>query len=75
MKKENEVLKHYKKLFDEALNDLKTPGKRHKQIPNILTTLRLFAPAIILPLAISGNIPLTLITAGAFAFISLVCVW
>ena len=68
MKKENEVLKHYKKLFDEALNDLKTPGKRHKQIPNILTTLRLFAPAIILPLAISGNIPLTLITAGAFAF-------
>ena len=68
MKKENEVLKHYKKLLNEALNDLKTPGKRHKQIPNILTVLRLLAPAVILPLAITGNIPLTLITAGAFAF-------
>ena len=68
MKKENEVLKHYKELFNEALNDLKTPGKRHKQIPNILTVLRLLAPAVILPLAITGNIPLTLITAGAFAF-------
>ena len=68
MKKENEVLKHYKKLIDDALNDLKTPGKRHKQIPNILTALRLLSPVIILPLAITGNIPLTLITAGAFAF-------
>ena len=68
MKKENEVLKHYKKLIDDALNDLKTPGKRHKQIPNILTALRLLSPVIILPLAITGNIPLTLITAGVFAF-------
>ena len=69
MKKErNEVLKHYKKLIDDALNDLKTPGKRHKQIPNILTALRLLSPVVILPLAIAGNIPLTLITAGAFAF-------
>ena len=69
MKKEkNEVLKHYKKLISEALNDLKTPGKRHKQIPNILTTLRLFAPVVILPLAVVGNIPLALVTAGAFAF-------
>ena len=68
MKKENEVLKHYKKLISEALNDLKTPGKRHKQIPNILTALRLFAPIVILPIAFTGNIPLTLITAGSFAF-------
>ena len=68
MKKENEVLKHYQKLINDALNDLKTPGKRHKQIPNILTALRLFAPAVILPIAFTGNIPLTLITAGTFAF-------
>ncbi len=68
MKKEKqEVLNHYKKLIDEALNDLKTPGKRHKQIPNILTALRLFAPLVILPVAATGNIPLTLGIAAGFA--------
>ncbi len=61
MKKENEeVFNNYKKLVQEAVEDLKTPGKRHKQIPNVLTTLRLLAPFAILPAAATGNLPLTI---------------
>lgn len=66
MKEEkNSIFKHYKELFKEALNDLKTKGKRHKQIPNILTVLRLTAPFFIIPAAFSGNVALAaLLTAG-----------
>ena len=66
MKKDNEIMDNYKKLFKEALEELKTPGKRHKQIPNILTVLRLFAPCFIIPAAASGNIPLTIGMAAGF---------
>lgn len=63
--KENNVFKTYKEQIKEALNDLKTKGKRHKQIPNILTTLRLTAPFFIIPAAIMGNIPLVIgLTTG-----------
>ena len=64
--KKNEVLENYKKLIKEAIEELKTPGKRHKQIPNILTTLRLFAPVLIIPAAAVGNMPLTVGMAIAF---------
>ena len=66
MKKNNEVMGNYKKLFKEAIEELKTPGKRHKQIPNILTVLRLFAPCFIIPAAAVGNIPLTMSLAAGF---------
>lgn len=49
----------YKKDIEEALKDLKTPGRRHRQIPNILTASRLLAPLAILPAAFLGNVPLT----------------
>ena len=66
MKEEkNGIFENYKKLFKEALDDLKTKGKRHNQIPNILTVLRLTAPFFIIPAAFSGNIPLAMgLTAG-----------
>lgn len=63
--KENNVFKTYKEQIKEAMNDLKTKGKRHKQIPNILTALRLTAPFFIIPAAIMGNIPLVIgLTTG-----------
>ena len=47
----------YKKLFKEAFTDLKTKGRRHKQIPNILTASRLIAaPAFIIPAALHKSL-------------------
>lgn len=65
--KKNEVIENYKKLIKEAIEELKTPGQRNKQIPNILTALRLFAPLLIIPAAAVGNIPLTIGLAAAFS--------
>ncbi len=48
---------NYKQEIKEAIIDLKTKGRRIKQIPNILTSMRLFAPLFILPAAFLGNIP------------------
>lgn len=48
----------YKELIDSAIDDLKTKGKRHKQIPNILTLMRLTAPLFIIPAAVIGNVPI-----------------
>ncbi|MDD2391484.1 MAG: CDP-alcohol phosphatidyltransferase family protein [Bacilli bacterium] len=45
-----------KKDLKDAFNDLKSPKTFKKQIPNLLTASRLFAPLIIVPLAISGNL-------------------
>ena len=46
----------YKIKFKEAFTDLKTKGRRHKQIPNILTTSRLLAaPVFIIPAAINKS--------------------
>ena len=58
--KEKEQLKaKYKKDILEAINDLKTPGRRYRQIPNILTASRLLSPLAILPAAFAGSISLT----------------
>lgn len=54
LKKEWEI---YKQEIKEAIDDLKTKGRRKKQIPNILTSLRLLAPLFILPASFLGNIP------------------
>jgi len=48
--------------------DLKTKGRRHKQVPNILTLMRLTAPCFIIPAAIVGSVPLVL---GLTAFFGL----
>ena len=51
------VFIEYKKYFKEAFDDLKTKGRRHKQIPNILTSTRLIAaPFFIIPAALNKNL-------------------
>lgn len=68
MKEEKGFFSEYKEQFKEALTDLQTKGRRYRQIPNILTLLRLTAPLVILPAAVIGNIPLIV---GATAFFGL----
>lgn len=62
------LIEKYKKDINEALEDLKTPGKRYRQIPNILTASRLLSPLAILPAAFSGNVGLTAALAAGFGF-------
>lgn len=62
-----EQLEKYKKLFSLMLSDLKTQGNRHKQIPNILTMIRLFAPIVIIPSFVLGNIPFAFGSIVAFS--------
>lgn len=62
------VLNYYKKEINEAFLDLKTKGKRHRQIPNLLTATRLVAaPFFIIPAAICKNITLLVIFATFFS--------
>lgn len=49
---------YYKQLFKEAFNDLKTKGRRARQIPNILTFMRILAPFFIIPAAFFKNVSL-----------------
>jgi cardiolipin synthase len=59
---------HYKDLFREAKEDLKIKGRRHKQIPNIITSTRIVAaPFFIIPAAIVGNVPLIIIFSIVFS--------
>lgn len=59
------VFRKYKELLQSALNDLKTEGRRYRQIPNILTLLRLTAPFFIIPASLMGNLPLAIgLTVG-----------
>lgn len=66
--KKDSIFSSYDEPIKEAINDLKTKGKRHRQIPNILTLTRLTAPCFIIPAAALGNIPLVI---GLTAFFSL----
>lgn len=68
MKEEKSFLSDYKEQIQEAISDLKTKGRRHKQIPNILTLLRLTAPLVIIPAAFVANVPFII---GATAFFGL----
>lgn len=57
----------YKLLFKEMFDDLKTKGHRHKQIPNMLTMLRLLAPFVIIPAFVLGNLPLAFASIIGFS--------
>lgn len=62
------VLNSYKKLIKEAFTDLKTKGRRHKQIPNLLTSTRLIAaPFFIIPAAMKENIFLLAVFVTIFS--------
>lgn len=65
-KNKQELKEYYKKLIDDAFAELKTKGKRYKQIPNILSTIRLLAPLCIIPAAACANMPLTLLFVAFF---------
>ena len=60
--------KRYKALIKDAITDLKTKGRRYRQIPNILTSTRLIAaPLFIIPAALTANIPLIVIFTTIFS--------
>ncbi len=63
------VWNEYKKYFKQAFKDLKTKGKRHKQIPNILTSTRLIAaPFFIVPAALNKNLFWLIVFIVIFSF-------
>lgn len=62
----------YKEQLTEALEDLKTPGRRKKQVPNILTASRLFSPLLIIPAALTGNTVFAAWAAAVFGLTDLV---
>lgn len=68
----SKVFSNYGKQIKEAIADLKTKGNRHKQIPNILTTMRLAAPCFIIPAAIIGSVPVIIGSVIAFGLTDLV---
>lgn len=58
---------YYKRLFKESFDDLKTKGRRARQIPNILTFMRILAPFFIIPVAITKNVTLIAIFVVFFS--------
>lgn len=63
--------KNWKTFINDGKNcikEFKNKETRHKQIPNAFTASRLFAPLFIIPAALSGNLILTGLFAGGFAF-------
>ena len=62
------VKEQYKMYFREAFSDLKTKGRRYRQIPNIITSTRLIAaPIFIIPVAFLKNIFLLVIFITIFS--------
>ena len=62
------VKEQYRMYFKDAFTDLKTKGRRHKQIPNIITSTRLIAaPIFIIPSALMKNLLLLVIFITIFS--------
>jgi len=66
-----QLLEYYKKEFKNFLKELKNKKTRVKQIPNLLTISRLFAPLIIIPLFILNYNYIALIVTIIFAITDL----
>lgn len=61
---------HWGQFIEEGkvcVKEFKNSETRHKQIPNLFTASRLFAPFFIIPAALVGNLPLTAIFVTGFA--------
>lgn len=61
---------HWGQFIEEGkvcIEEFKNPKTRKKQIPNLFTASRLFAPLFIIPTALLGNLPLTAIFVTGFA--------
>lgn len=66
----NELKKNWIEFKNDTktcIKELKNKETRKKQIPNMFTASRLFAPFFIIPTALLGNIPLTIIFSISFA--------
>lgn len=62
------VKEQYKIYIKEALEDIKTKGRRYRQIPNIITSSRLIAaPFFIIPAALCKNLLLLVIFVTFFS--------
>ena len=62
------VKEQYKIYIKEALEDIKTKGRRYRQIPNIITSSRLIAaPFFIIPAALCKNLFLLVIFVTFFS--------
>ena len=68
----DELVEKYKEQIKEAIEDIKTPGRRHKQIPNILTLSRMLSPLVIIPNALLGNSKEAMKLAAFFGLTDLV---
>ena len=68
----DELVEKYKEQIKEPIEDLKTPGRRHKQIPNILTLSRMLSPLVIIPNALLGNSQEAMKLAAFFGLTDLV---
>lgn len=68
---DDSIFLNYKKQVQNAIKDLKTKGRRHRQIPNLLTLLRLTAPCFIIPTAIMGNVAMIIGLTAFFSFTDL----
>ena len=68
---EGSVFSIFRKQVQSAIEDLKTKGRRHRQIPNLLTLMRLTAPCFIIPAAVIGNIPLVIKLTAFFGLTDL----
>ncbi|HHW69092.1 MAG TPA: CDP-alcohol phosphatidyltransferase family protein [Tenericutes bacterium] len=56
---------YFKDEMKKSIKEIKDPKTFHRQIPNLLTSSRLFSPAVILPLFFTGNnIAVVLAVAG-----------
>lgn len=62
-----EIIDKYKKQLQDAWKQLKTPGERRKQIPNILTATRLLSPFVIIPSVAIGSFIVAGISTLLFA--------
>lgn len=58
---------HYIDEIRKCISDLKTKGRRRKQIPNILSASRIVAPLVVIPCFYLSSLPVALIVTGVFA--------
>lgn len=63
----NELKKNYLSNLKKCIIDLKTKGRRIKQLPNILTFSRIIAPIFIIPCFLTGNLTASVIFTCSFA--------
>ena len=75
MDDKEKIFDKYRHEIKDALNDLKDAKKRYRQIPNLLTSMRLMAPLLIIPSVFTGNIPLIIGLIAGFSLTDVADGW